>query len=712
MSLSIWDLMKIRVAAIAIFVLPSIAVGSIDFNGNGVSEFWEFQYPEAELSDADSDSDGISNNAEGIAGTDPHDPTSLLFLENPVLDGEKVHFRWSAEAGKAYRIERWNPLVEGWAELASVLPLNVAAIQTVTVDRSDGGIFRLVSADIDMDGDGLSAWEEVLIGTSDESAAGVDGSGEGDFLTALRALESEEGVLLSNGAKLNQRLPNKKEAARFLLKASFGPTDESIEEVMAMGLAGWVDHQATIPLTRLQTSIARNSLSINSSRGRDGWWRSANIAPDQLRQRIAYALSQILVVNCEGGSVIGDNYITQARYYDIFTAGAFGSYRDILEKVTYSPVMGFYLSHLNNRKSDDPVNPTRFPDENFAREIMQLFTIGLWELDLDGTRKLDENGSLIPTYDNETITEMAKVFTGMSHSTTNNGRAATSFHNVARGNDYFYKMKVWDEEHEPGPKFLINGVELDGMQTGEEEVQAALNALMSHSSLPPFLSRLLIQRFTSSNPSPAYLARVSRVWGDDSSGEVNDLGEVIKAILLDPEALNGSFGNQFSGKVREPIIRYASLARAFNLASESGKYSTNQPLLNDDFGQFPMLSPSVFNFYLPDFAPEGEFRRSGMVSPELQLASLSQMLRSDSRFAASVEESGVLGSFDLTRELALANNPGVLIDRVDLLMTGGRLRAETKSFILNAVQSEVTDLEKVRTAIYLVSQSMECVVLN
>ena len=703
--------MKVLIVVIALLAFPSVLFGVIDFNGNGVSEIWELQHKGIVADDFDSDKDGSSNLAEGIAGTDPLDPESVLALEHPVLDGPEVRFSWSAEAGKSYRLERWDPAANGWSEAASIIPLSISAIQTVTLDRLDGGVFRLVSADIDMDGDGLSAWEEILIGTSDESAAGVDGSGEGDFVTALRALESEEGVVLSNGTQLDRRLPSEKEAARFLLKASFGPTDESIEEVVSMGLTGWLDNQATIPTTRLQTSIARNALPINSSRGRDGWWRSANIAPDQLRQRMAYALSQILVVNFQGGSVIGDNYLIQARYYDIFTTGAFGSYRDALEKVTYNPAMGFYLSHLNNRKSDDPVSPTRFPDENFAREIMQLFTIGLWELNLDGSRKLDQEGNFIPTYGNQTITEMAKVFTGMSHSTTNNGRAATSFYDVARGNDYLYDMKVWDEEHETGPKSIVNGVQLDGSQTGEEEVQAALDALLEHPSLPPFLSRLLIQRFTSSNPSAAYLARVSRVWLDDSTGESADLGEVIKAILLDPEVLSGGV-QQYHGKVREPIIRYASLARAFNLVSESGKYSTNQPLLNDDFGQFPMLSPSVFNFYLPDFAPEGEFRMAGMVSPELQLASLSQLLRSDSQFAASVEESGVSGSFDLTKELTLVDEPSALVDRVDLLMTGGRLKADTKLVILNAVQSEVTDLEKVRTAIYLVSQSMECIVLN
>ena len=283
--------MKVLTVVVALLAFPSVLFGVIDFNGNGVSEIWELQYKGTVADDFDSDKDGSSNLAEGIAGTDPRDPESVLALEHPVLDGPEVRFSWAAEAGKSYRLERWDPAANGWSEAASILPLSISAIQTVTLDRLDGGVFRLVSADVDMDGDGLSAWEEILIGTSDESAAGVDGSGEGDFVTALRALESEEGVVLSNGTQLDRRLPSEKEAARFLLKASFGPTDESIEEVVSMGLTGWIDNQATIPTTRLQTSIARNALPINSSRGRDGWWRSANVAPDQLRQRMAYALS-------------------------------------------------------------------------------------------------------------------------------------------------------------------------------------------------------------------------------------------------------------------------------------------------------------------------------------------------------------------------------------------------------------------------------------
>lgn len=704
---------KLRRSVALVLISIAPVYGGIDFDGDGVSELWQLQYAEILPDAGDSDGDGLSNRDEAIAGTNPLDRSSLLSLADPVINGDQVHFTWLSEPGKLYRLERWNADSEAWEEAALAMPSSAPSPQELTISQSGAGVFRLAVSDVDFDGDGVSAWEEYLLGSSDDEALGVLGeSEEGDFVASLRRLESEEGALLENGARLPRWLPDEKEAARFLLRSTFGPTEESIAEVMEMGFTGWIDDQLSKPALRLATSMSRNRLSISSSNARYAWWRSANIAEDQLRQRMAYSLSQILVVNMGGGSVVGDNILTQSRFYDIYVNGAFGSYRDVLEQVTYSPVMGFYLSHLKNRKTDDPENPTRFPDENFAREIMQLFTIGLWELNPDGSRKLDSDGRFIPTYDNDTVTEMAKVFTGMSHSTTLNGREATSFFNVPRGNDYLYPMIVWDEEHEPGPKSIVNGVELDGTQTGEEEVQATLDALMTHESTAPFLSRLLIQRFTSSNPSRSYLARVSRVWNSAPSGETADLGEVVKAILLDPEVLNDDPTDRFRGKVREPIIRLASLARAFNLARPDGRYVAQIDQILNDFGQFPTLSPSVFNFYLPDFAPEGEFRSMGMVSPELQLASMTQYLASDSRFASTIDESGIADEFDFSAELLLVGDPEGLVDRVDLLLTGGRLKAETRAVIATAVSNEPTDLDKVRTAVYLVSQSMEAVVLK
>ena len=696
-------------------VLMSIgsAFGSVDFDGDGISDLWQLQYSEVAPDSRDPDGDGVSNRDEAIAGTNPLDGESFLSLENLVLDQGQIQFSWLAEAGKLYWIEQWNEETERWEESALVSPSLVGEPRIIEIpETQDGGIFRLATTDVDFDSDGLNAWEEGLLGLSDNDPVAMEGSAEGDYLAILRLLESEEGALLSNGVRLPRVLPDEKKAARFLLRSTFGPTEESIAEVMEMGFTGWIDHQLDLPALRLATSMGQNGLTISSANVRQAWWRSANLAEDQLRQRMAYALSQILVVNMGGGSVVGDNILTQSRFYDIYIDGAFGPYRDVLEDVTYSPVMGFYLSHLNNRKTDDPVNPTRFPDENFAREIMQLFTVGLWELNPDGSRKLDLEGEFIPTYDNETITEMAKVFTGMSHSTTNNGRVATSFFDVARGNDYLHPMIVWEEEHEPGPKSIINGVELDGTQSGEEEVQAALDALMTHESTAPFLSRLLIQRFTSSNPSPGYLARVSSVWNTESPEGAGNLGEVIKAILLDPEVLNDDSSNRFKGKVREPIIRFASLSRAFNLARDDQKYFLDIDSIENDFGQFPTLSPSVFNFYLPDFAPEGELREAGKVSPELELGSLSQFLQSDSRFAATTEESGITAAFDFSKELLLVDDPAALVDRVDLLLTGGRLSDHARVAIVTAVTNELDALTKVRSAVYLVSQSMAAVILK
>jgi hypothetical protein len=273
-------------------------------------------------------------------------------------------------------------------------------------------------------------------------------------------------------------------------------------------------------------------------------------------------------------------------------------------------------------------------------------------------------------------------------------------------------MKVWEDEHEPGPKSIINGVVLEGTQSGEEEVQATLDALMTHRTMAPFLIRLLIQRFTASNPSRRYLARVAGVWERHRDRE-GHLGEVMKAILLDPEVLNEPDGEVFAGKVREPMIRFTALTRAFDLGSPTASFTVSPYGLRSDFGQFPMIAKSVFNFYSPDYAPNGEFRAAGMVSPEMELASMSQLLQSDTRFVTVISRGEYrTASLDFSDELLLADDPEALLDRVDLLLTGGRLTPESRAAILPAIEAETTDLWRVKVAIYLVSQTMECVVLR
>jgi uncharacterized protein (DUF1800 family) len=677
-----------------------IANASIDFNGDGVSDLWEQEFRELSPGESDFDGDGASDREEGIAGTDPEDRASVLALAPLRLSDEKLIFQWAGVAGKSYRIERLAG--KSWIEVVSLPPLLSSAIQEFLIEAPEGGIFRLGVSDVDGDRDGLSAWEESQLGWSDDDPSSADDSERLDYISAIRAMEGPAGLPLGSGEILPQKLPSRNEAARFLIQASFGPTDELITEVTEMGISGWFDAQLAAATTTTTNEMYRNQSPFSAELFRQGWWRVANIAPDQLRHRMAYALSQIFVVSFQGGNIVNNGPRNQSIYYDIFVNGAFGSYRNILEKVTYSMVMGNYLSHLNNRKSDPTIS--RFPDENFAREVMQLFTIGLWELNPDGTFVIDQEGNLVPTYDNDTIVEMAKVFTGLSNSTYNFFQPAEDFFDIPRGNDYERPMKMFEDQHEPGVKNIINGVILDGTMSGEEEVQATLDALVSHPNLAPFVSRLLIQRFTSSNPSREYLARVTSVWNESVP---QTLERVLEAILFDPEVRNTNPEDVTRGKVREPILRYTHLFRALRFADPTGRVRVDSAVVRAALGQFPMMAPSVFNFYLPDFSPPGELRTKGLVAPEMQIGTASQLVLSDNRFRAAIDRGATFMVPDFSVEEALASDPEALVAHLDTLMTGGRLTEATKRTTASLLRKIGGNLSRAKIAVHLISQSME-----
>ncbi|MDA7877370.1 DUF1800 family protein [Akkermansiaceae bacterium] len=697
--------------------MAAIATSSaeIDLNQNLVSDLWELSYPTLPADDTDSDKDGYSNAQEASFGTDPlsahHFPALSINLNG---SGDGVILSWKAVPGKRYWIQRLELASDGvptWVDVTVIEPGVSSALKTVIQPTSEKKTYRLGVSDVDQDFDGLTASEEFLLGYSDDNPTSSGVNGMSDFVAALRAMEAADGLTLSNGQQVGPRKPSEEEAARFLIQASFGPTSATISEVTTMGYSGWIDSQKEAPTSQLRTTMFRTGASFSSTLARDGLWRAHLVAPDQLRQRVAYALSQIFVVGTEGSSVVGDNPIVQASYYDFFVNGAFEGYRDLLEQVTYSPVMGFYLSHLNNRKGDPEID--RFPDENFAREIMQLFTIGLWELELDGTRRTESDGNSIPTYGNDTITEMAKVFTGMSHTRVNNGQTATSFFDGARGNDYVSPMKVWEDEHDSGAKDIIgpNILPGDGSQTGEEEVQATLDALMDHPNTAPFVSRLLIQRFTSSNPSGAYIQRVAEAWlasdGPDNMGAGN-LGRVIEAILLDPEARLAPISDDAHyGKAREPHLRHTHLFRAFGFAREDGRYFSNSNLQIELIGHYPTSASSVFNFYLPDYQPPGELKDLDLVAPELQLFTDAQIITAENRARYAVDDGLHLMKADFSNELALLPDVDAMIDRVELLLTGKRLSENSREAVKIAVLAETSDEKKVKTAVYLITQSPE-----
>jgi len=406
-------------------------------------------------------------------------------------------------------------------------------------------------------------------------------------------------------------------AGRLLAQASFGATEEEIDRVKALGIDGWVDNQMTLDSgPQLEYLQATGASGSNSADRIAKWWHDAIDGEDQLRGRVAFALSEIFVVS-DVQQTLGNAQLGLADYYDRLREHAFGNYRDLLGDITLHPVMGVYLSMMQNAKAD-PATNTR-ADENFAREVMQLFSIGLHDLNIDGTEILS-GGNPIPSYTQADVREYARVFTGWGYGDTDRWDAppASQFAN------FLIPMEAFPEYHDTGEKRLLNGVVVPAGLTAEEDLDIALDSLFNHPNVGPFISKQLIQRLVTSNPSPAYVGRVARRFNDNGSGVRGDLGAVVRAILLDDEARYGHERIEHFGKIREPILRLSHLWRAFDaqFADDEVNYTTNAPTLNgisSVFGQTPLGSASVFNFFHPDYAPLGEIRDLGLVAPEAEI---------------------------------------------------------------------------------------------
>ena len=430
------------------------------------------------------------------------------------------------------------------------------------------------------------------------------------------------------------------------------------------------------------------------------WYEAAINAEDQLRQRIAWALSQYFVVGEEGSNQPGTTE-RWLNYYDIFVRNAFGNFRDILEEVTWSPHMGYYLSHIENKKAD-PIKGT-FPDENFAREVMQLFTIGLWELNEDGTLELGEGGKAIPTYNNDHIAEFAKVFTGMRRPYDRSNIE------IFYGN-YIDRMRVQANRHDFSAKTLLDGSILGPFsQTGQgvrDDVSGLLDHLFNHKNMPPFFARFMIQRFTISNPSPNYIQSVSQafktgLYKGSGTGKRGDMVATIKAVLLHPEARESAlYFDPSHGKLREPIIRLMHLSRALNLTSLRTYDWICFKGLEDTILHAPYEQSSVFNFYRPDYGPNGIITDRGLTAPEFQITNDVSSLHLLNFFGILINEGlikvgdGLFGTMDYadaildySYELNLTYNKEVLVDHYDLILCGGRLEDHSKQIILNALNS-------------------------
>lgn len=451
------------------------------------------------------------------------------------------------------------------------------------------------------------------------------------------------------------------------------------------------------------------------------WFEAAINAEDQLRQRVAWALSQYFVVG-EPGSNHPNTTERYLNFYDIFVRKAFGNFRDILSEVTWSPHMGYYLSYIENKKANS--SQGTFPDENFAREVMQLFTIGLWELNEDGTLELDNEGNAIPTYDNNDIAEFAKVFTGLRRPFD---RANIE---IFFGN-YIDPMRIQSNRHDFSVKTLLDDSTLgpfnQSQQGVRDDIEGLLDHLFNHKNMPPFFAKFLIQRMTVSNPSPNYIFAVADafktgLYNGSGSGNRGDMTSTVKAVLLHPEAREKILSFDPShGKLREPLIRLMHLSRAFNLTSLRTYDWIYFVGLEDTILQSPYESPTVFNYYRPDYSPNGSIGDIQLNAPEFQINNDVSALHLANAFNTLINHGivggdiGNIGSkpyvgaeLDFSYEISLSHNDQLLLDHLDLILCGGKLNPDIKQTIADAlVASNLSQLDRVRYAVSLFVLTIE-----
>lgn len=502
---------------------------------------------------------------------------------------------------------------------------------------------------------------------------------------------------------------SKAEAFRFLNQASFGATEAEAHRVIVMGFDAWIDEQlqrpASLQLPYLK-SLPRPPLLYELQDDRiDIWFRNAVNGEDQLRQRVAFALSEIMVVS-QFGALIDHTY-SLAGYHDLLVSGAFGNYRDLIGEVTLHPAMGVYLSMLGNEKPNPALNIR--PDENYARELMQLFSIGLVELNADGSTRLNGLGQPIPTYDQTVIEGFAHVYTGWNYAD------ASGFHQaLPNDNNQTLPMQLYPAFHDTGAKQMLNGVVLPAGQSGSEDLNDALDNIFNHPNAGPFIALRLIQRLVTSNPSPSYVQRVASVFNNNGSGVRGDLAAVVRTILLDPEARPES-PMDLDGKIKEPLIRLTQLWRAYEASSASGRMPFAGAYIF--FGQGPLQAPSVFNFFSSFYAPPGEIRDSSLVAPELQISTEYQNTLVTNYFlfqsiGLTSEATGLADDdvfINIDAEVAVADDTEALVQMVAGKLLAGQISTTLETELKGMIDRIPATERALRAgeAIYFIASSPE-----
>ncbi len=656
------------------------------------------------------------------------------YLEARLKDqGSRDHL---AVAWHTPRTDRYE-IIPG-ANLSPLLPLTDATAPTIRVQGASEMVLTVDSefidpgivADDDIDGNltGL-----VLVDHN------IDTSTPGDYAVRYRVFdaagnESDEvvrkvSVVLANsrpafypvdGSGNHAQAPWSEpaditdlEASRFLLQASFGPSEEAIAEVKRLGFEGWIDQQLTMTpsshlaeLDRyarfkgargdttysgmsLEMSGTSGELPMASSRVHDRiyvWWTHAIKAPDQLRQRMAFALSEILVIS-DRESELSRYPRGTTHYYDLLVNHSFGNYRDLLYDISVNPMMGIWLTHVRTSKDS--------PDENYPRELLQLFSIGLSHLNQDGTLKRGPGGEVLPTYDQDVVLDLSRALTGWTYSGSQD-----FYQTPATGVDSINPLIPFEEQHDRGAKTLLGGHGLPSGQTASQDLESVIDNVFGHPNVAPFICRRLIQRMVTSNPSPAYLYRVSGVFNDNGDGVRGDLGAVVKAILLDPEAREMSTSDG-AGKVREPLLRLSNLMRGCYREPSSNPPTLGRFVFPDttkQYGQSPLGAQTVFNFFEPDYSLSGPLMEAGLFAPEFQIVTelvavdMANHLYDGIRSGFYVDSSHVqrLG-VNLSKLEALVGNPDDLLNRLEKVLVGRRLASETRAHIKAAIAPYADD---------------------
>jgi len=491
------------------------------------------------------------------------------------------------------------------------------------------------------------------------------------------------------------KLETNAEAAGFLTKVTFGATMEQIEAAKDNNASALLETEFNKPPT-LYLPVIRADFEAgrdveNRAHG-SAFWNALIDSDDQLRQRMVFALSQIVVVSDKD---MGNRPLATAFYMDALSNNAFGNYRDLLKEVTYTPAMARFLTYLRNKKGNESTG--RMPDENYAREFLQLFTIGLVELNMDGTPKLGADGESIELFDNDDIVGLAKVFTGLSEK-------GPKFYESDDDGDYS-RLVMFEDKHSELEKTFL-GKTIAAGTAGDASIDEAIDHIFDHPNVAPFISRQLIQRFTASHPAPAYVERVANAFETGSfrsvgnvsygAGERGDLKATLAAILLDEQFYDDIQPTAEEGKVREPVLRFIHWARAFDVGNVMAEnewrllYGAGK---NTQLGQQPFSSPSVFNFYRPGFiAPGTATGDANLNAPEFQTVNEGAVIGFDNFmldfvYNTTPRVSDEIDSFvpDYSDEVALVEDPGALADHLNELLLSGRMSPQTKERMITVL---------------------------